>query len=112
MIFSHPSAFMYVSRPKPFHKPVTTSSSRSPAPGVGGSDGATWSPYLANKDKALSRVSHLKRHAKEDNHPYQNFYVAKTHKSLTGSRSSLSLASSDVSPTTPLSSGPGTPVKE
>ncbi|KAG0040876.1 hypothetical protein BGZ82_007898 [Podila clonocystis] len=111
MIFSHPSAYMYVGRPKPSHKPVAATSSRIPAPGVGGSDGATWSPYLVNKDKVLSRVSYLKRFAKEDSHPYQNVYVAKSHKSLTGSRSSLSLASSETSPTMP-SSGPGTPVKE
>jgi len=57
-------------------------------------------------------VSHLKRHAKEDNHPYQNVYVAKLHKSSTGSRSSLSLASSETSLTTLPSSEPGTPVKE
>ncbi|KAF9337268.1 hypothetical protein BG006_005668 [Podila minutissima] len=111
MIFSHPSAYMYMSRPKPSSKPVAATSSRTPAPGVGGSDGATWTPYLANKDKTLSRVSYLKRYAKEDSHPYQNIYLTNPHKSLTASRSSLSLASSETSPTTP-SSGPGTLVKE
>ncbi|KAF9420906.1 hypothetical protein BGZ94_008982 [Podila epigama] len=136
MIFSHPSAYMYISRPNKSMSQHSASavSPRAvpapPAPGVGGADGATWSPYVTASFAAPRPATppsvrpSFKRHfGKEDkkNHPYQGLGLVPgstlSASRLPSSRSSLSLSLSmsltdQNAPSSPPTSGAGTPPKQ